>query len=243
MPEEGDAFGELLRAHHEGEHGYEVHERDDGWIAPREDVGKYFAEPSAWPERERAAMDWVEGRVLDVGCGPGRHALALQERGHDVVGIDVSPGAREVARERGVADVRDVDVADVADDLQGPFDTVLMLGLNFNLVGTAERAPDVLRGLADVTTDDGQLVAESKDPTATDDPDHLAYHERNREAGHLPGEISMRVRFRTLATPWFEILHVAPATMRDLVADTPWTVAEVNEGEAGHFVARLTKEG
>ena len=29
-------------------------------------------------------------RVLDVGCGPGRHAHALRARGIDVVGIDIS---------------------------------------------------------------------------------------------------------------------------------------------------------
>ena len=29
-------------------------------------------------------------RVLDVGCGPGRHALALAARGIEVVGIDIS---------------------------------------------------------------------------------------------------------------------------------------------------------
>ena len=32
-------------------------------------------------------------RVLDVGCGPGRHALALAHRGFDVVGVHgVAPG-------------------------------------------------------------------------------------------------------------------------------------------------------
>ena len=30
-------------------------------------------------------------RVLDVGCGPGRHSLALARRGIDVVGVDHSP--------------------------------------------------------------------------------------------------------------------------------------------------------
>jgi SAM-dependent methyltransferase len=29
-------------------------------------------------------------RVLDVGCGPGRHAFALAERGIEVVGVDIS---------------------------------------------------------------------------------------------------------------------------------------------------------
>src|SRR6266487_1898037 len=32
-----------------------------------------------------------DDRVLDVGCGPGRHALALARRGIDVVGVDRSP--------------------------------------------------------------------------------------------------------------------------------------------------------
>ena len=29
-------------------------------------------------------------RVLDVGCGPGRHSLALAARGIEVVGVDIS---------------------------------------------------------------------------------------------------------------------------------------------------------
>jgi ubiquinone/menaquinone biosynthesis C-methylase UbiE len=42
-------------------------------------------------------------RVLDVGCGPGRHALALARRGFDVVGVDHSPDFIVLARE-GAAD-------------------------------------------------------------------------------------------------------------------------------------------
>ncbi|HYH86889.1 MAG TPA: class I SAM-dependent methyltransferase [Pyrinomonadaceae bacterium] len=39
-------------------------------------------------------------RVLDVGCGPGRHACALLERGARVTGIDVSEEMLKAARER-----------------------------------------------------------------------------------------------------------------------------------------------
>jgi SAM-dependent methyltransferase len=39
--------------------------------------------------------------VLDVGCGPGRHVLALAERGMVVLGIDITPAALDLARRRG----------------------------------------------------------------------------------------------------------------------------------------------
>jgi SAM-dependent methyltransferase len=45
------------------------------------------------------ALDLQPGmRVLDVGCGPGRHAHALAERGLEVVGIDISQRFVDLAR-------------------------------------------------------------------------------------------------------------------------------------------------
>src|SRR5207342_2139569 len=43
-------------------------------------------------------------RVLDVGCGPGRHALALARRGIDVVGVDLSEDFITLARDAATAD-------------------------------------------------------------------------------------------------------------------------------------------
>lgn len=39
-------------------------------------------------------------RVLDVGCGPGRHSVELARCGVSVVGIDLSPAFISLARER-----------------------------------------------------------------------------------------------------------------------------------------------
>ncbi len=41
----------------------------------------------------------VGDRILDIGCGPGRHALELAERGMQVHGIDISGTFVEIARE------------------------------------------------------------------------------------------------------------------------------------------------
>jgi SAM-dependent methyltransferase len=43
-------------------------------------------------------------RVLDVGCGPGRHALGLARRGVEVVGVDHSAEFVRLAREAAAAE-------------------------------------------------------------------------------------------------------------------------------------------
>ena len=102
-----DAFGEMLRAGTDAE----IVERDDGFI--QGSTLSYFAPVRRWATVERRALRFVRGRVLDVGVGAGRVALELQARGREVVAIDVSAGAVEVAQKRGVSDVRLLALEDV----------------------------------------------------------------------------------------------------------------------------------
>jgi SAM-dependent methyltransferase len=88
--------------------------------------------PPLWPTRHRQAIRYAQGRVLDVGCGAGRHALYLQRKGLDVLGIDTSPLAVAVCRRRGLKNVRLMSVNQIGPGL-GTFSTVLMLGNNFGL--------------------------------------------------------------------------------------------------------------
>ncbi|QBJ96819.1 class I SAM-dependent methyltransferase [Rhodococcus sp. ABRD24] len=57
--------------------------------------------------------------VLDIGSGPGENANFLAERGYHVCGLDAAPAAidiaRERARERGLDQSVDFDVADATD--------------------------------------------------------------------------------------------------------------------------------
>lgn len=49
---------------------------------------------------ELAEAGHIRSPVLDVGCGTGELSLFLAGRGHDVLGIDISPVAVEHAREK-----------------------------------------------------------------------------------------------------------------------------------------------
>ncbi len=71
------------------EFGRELHAPADRWFAAVE------------PADARALAD-VRGPALDIGCGPGRHVLALTERGIPTLGIDITEGALSHARARNV---------------------------------------------------------------------------------------------------------------------------------------------
>ena len=237
----GDAYGEMVLAALDGLAPVEIVERDDGFVgAGMIGAEGYFAPFRRWPAVERRAMRFVRGRVLDVGCGAGRVALHLQERGQQVVAIDVSPGAVEVCRRRGVRDVRLLSIDDVDGSL-GELDTIVMLGVNFGLFASAAKARRLLRRFHRLTSARGRIVASSNDVYRTDDPNHLAYHERNRSRGRMAGQLRLRVRFRDVATPWFDYLIVSKDELRELAAGAGWQVARILEDDGPLYVGVLEK--
>jgi SAM-dependent methyltransferase len=46
-----------------------------------------------------AAMPKTPGRILDLGCGPGRDIVAFQAEGHQVIGLDATPAFVEMAKQ------------------------------------------------------------------------------------------------------------------------------------------------
>jgi SAM-dependent methyltransferase len=215
----------------EGEELFEIVEREDGFInASSFGPGVYLAPFRRWAPQERQAMRLVRGRVLDVGAGAGRVALHLQERGHEVVAIDLSPGAIEVCRRRGVRDARVLSI-DHVDGSLGTFDTVVMYGNNFGLFASAAKAKRLLRRFHRLTSERGRIIAQTRDVRDTDNLDHLEYQAYNRERGRLSGQIRIRVRHRRYATPWFDYLMVGPDELRDILEETGWHLARTLEGE------------
>jgi len=244
MPDEpvlvnGDAFGELLAHELRTGEEYEIIERDDGFISAAP-ARRYLNGPADWPALDVTAVQRCTGRVLDVGAGAGRAAVVLRERGHDVVALDVSPVSARVCRERGVPDTFTGTVHDLAAAQPPGFDTLLLLGNNLGLLGTAESAPGFLAALAALASPGARVVANGTDPYGTQDPAHLRYHERNRAAGRMAGQLTLRVRFRDLITGWFDYLFLSQSELEQIIAPSPWRIDDiVPGGDGGGYLAVL----
>ena len=61
----------------------------------------------------KKALQLTKGKVLDVGCGAGSHALYLQEKGFDVTAIDISENAIKACELRGLKNCKVSDVLDL----------------------------------------------------------------------------------------------------------------------------------
>ncbi|MBA2608866.1 MAG: class I SAM-dependent methyltransferase [Actinobacteria bacterium] len=86
-------------------------------------------------------------RVLDVGCGPGRHAHALAARGIEVVGVDISQRFVDIANANAPAGATFVRGDARALPYDEEFDAVISLCQGgFGLVGDEDGA--VLAGIA-----------------------------------------------------------------------------------------------
>jgi SAM-dependent methyltransferase len=232
---EQDAFGAVLLDYFGGkEHAATVIERDDGFFEAEKTSG-YFAPFRDWFDVERKVLRDVRGRVLDVGVGAGRVALELQQRGYDVLGIDVSPLALRVARKRGVKRTKLL-ALDEVDGKLGTFDTVVMFMNNFGLLESEAKAKKLLRRLHGVTSERGRIVATTSDPSRPK-AEHRAYRQRNLDRGRMPGQIRFRLHYRLKKTPWFDWLFVSPKELEALADATGWRVRRLVRKDGDGFYA------
>ena len=237
-----DAYGHQLLAQYQSRSATaEIIERDDRYINTGSEAGTYFSDYKQWSPPERRALKLAKGRVLDIGCGAGRHSLYLQQKGFDVTGIDISPGAVKVSKLRGLKQAFVRPITDVDKFRPGSFDTIIMLGNNFGLFGSARGVGLILKKLYRITAPDARIIAGTRNPYKTDDPNHLQYHRLNRRRGRMAGQIRMRVRFERAVGPWFDYLLVSPEEMEDVLSHTDWQVERFIGPEETNYFAVIRK--
>ena len=241
IPPEADAFGAALKDHLVGRRQSDlVLERDEGWHDKALPPEWFFAPQAEWADAERRVLGLVrEGPVLDLGCGGGRHSLHFQSLGLDVTAVDVSPGAIEVCRERGVRDARLLDLRTPPRDKE--WRTILLMCGNLGLGETWEGTRRVLTRLASAAAPGALLIGATVDPTYTQSPAHVSYQQAMLAAGRHRGEVRLRLRYGGKVSPWWNMICIPGSEMSSLVEGTGWTIIEHVEDGCDQYVALVRR--
>ena len=101
-------------------------------------------------------------KILDIGCGTGRHAIELTKRGYQVTGIDLSEGQLKRAREK--AEKEGLSIPFLRQDARNlpfkkEFDVAIMLCEGgFPLMETDEMNFEILKNASEALKDHGKLI-------------------------------------------------------------------------------------
>lgn len=187
------------------------------------------------PRLEQKALSMAKGRVLDIGAGAGCHALVLQERGLEVKAIDISLLSCEVMKERGVKDAECVNLFDP--QLQGKYDTLLLLMNGTGIAGKLNRLSMLLNRLKELLAEGGQILIDSSD---------LKYIYENEDGSmdidlNAPyyGEVDYQMQYKNVKGEPFDWLYTDPMLLASISKQCGLNCEIVEEGENYDFLARL----
>ena len=111
------------------------------------------------PKLEQKALKLAKGSVLDVGCGAGSHSLYLQAKGFQVKAIDISKGAIEVAKQRGVLHA---ELKPILEETE-TFDTILLLMNGSGIFQVLAQVSTYLAHLKNLLNPNGHILIDSSD--------------------------------------------------------------------------------
>jgi SAM-dependent methyltransferase len=154
-----DVFGKAIMDFHKGKNAViETYSSIGGWDElPVKYLFRSFEE---MPDIEQTALKMAFGKVLDLGCGAGSHSLYLQEKGLEVKSIDISEGAIDVCKLRGLDHAEMINLWDLKDV---KYDTILALMNGAGICGSMKKIPDFLKHLKSLLAPGGQILMDSSD--------------------------------------------------------------------------------
>lgn len=199
------------------------------------DIPQLFRSYLEMPKIEQKAMDLSYGSVLDVGCGSGSHSLYLQNIGFDVKAIDISPGAIETCKLRGIKNASIRNIWDIDNER---FDTILAL---MNGVGISEklnRLVPFLSHLKSQLNPNGQILLDSSDIIYMYE-DHLK-EQLIQDKKNYYGEVIFEMVYMGKFSPMIFWLFVDFQTLKDKAKKAGLHCEFIQEGSHYDFLVRLT---
>jgi SAM-dependent methyltransferase len=193
-----------------------------------------FRSYNEMPKLEKKALQLAKGKILDVGCGAGSHALYLQKKGFDVTAIDISANAIKACELRGVQNIK---VQNILDTENEKFDTILLLMNGTGIFGTLAATSNYLQKLKSLLNPNGQILVDSSDIIymfdTDDDGSYLV------PASGYYGELTFSISYKNETEETFPWLYMDYNTLQNAAHANGLQCELVTEGKHFDYLAKL----
>ena len=198
-------------------------------------AGYLFRRFNEMPKLEKKALQLAKGKILDVGCGAGSHSLYLQEKGFDVISIDISANAIKACELRGLKNARVQNVLDLENE---KFDTILLLMNGTGIFGTLLDTSNYLQKLKSLLTPNGQILIDSSDI--------IYMYDKNEDGSYLLpadgyyGELTFTISYKNEVEDLFPWLYMDYNTLQNVAYANDLRCELIMRGEHFDYLAKLT---
>ena len=198
-------------------------------------VAYLFRSYAEMPKLEQKALQLAKGKVLDVGCGAGSHALYLQEIGFDVTAIDISANAIKACELRGLKNAKVQDIMQLEGD---KFDTILLLMNGAGMCGKLKNIPNFLQKLKALLTDEGQILVDSSDIIYMFDEDEDGGKWIPTDVDYY-GEVVFDIAYKGEKEASFDWMYIDYNTLQNAAVANGLKCELILEGEHFDYLAKI----
>lgn len=202
------------------------------------DVSYLFRSFKEMPKLEQKALKLAKGKILDVGCGAGSHALYLQENDFEVLAIDISANAIETCKLRGINNAVVLNLLEIDTTLK--FDTIYLLMNGTGIFGKLKNIDQYLSKLKELLTPTGQILIDSSDIVYMFDEDEDGGKWIPMYSDYY-GELIFNVSYKGEQEEPFDWLYLDYNTLQNACIAQNLNCELVTEGEHFDYLARITK--
>ncbi|MNQ30875.1 bifunctional 3-demethylubiquinone-9 3-methyltransferase/ 2-octaprenyl-6-hydroxy phenol methylase [compost metagenome] len=189
------------------------------------------------PKIEQKALQLAKGKILDIGCGAGRHALSLQnERNLEVTAIDISEKAIETCLLRGIKNAK---VENILSFDGEKFDTILLLMNGTGIFGQLKNCNKYLSKLKSLLNPGGQILIDSSDIIYMFDEDEDGGKWIPSENDYY-GELVFNISYKGEKEEPFDWLYLDYNTLQNAAIANGLNCELVLEGEHYDYLAKLS---
>ena len=230
MDKNKDIFGTAIKAYYKENDttDIKVHSPDfDDDVIPIDYLFRAFED---MPEVEQKALNLCKGKVLDVGCGAGSHALYLQNKKHlEVKAIDTSLGAIEISKKRGVKKPECQDFFKIENER---FDTILMLMNGSGIIGKLENLSSFFEHCRSLLNKGGQILMDSSDLIYLFEEDEIDFEE-------YYGELQYKLSYKGAESDYFDWLYIDAVLLQEKAKELNFKCEIIEKGRHFDYLAVL----